>query len=551
MKAAAQSLPTYEDLLDEINFLQRQNKSLTEDKAYLEDLVRLLKRQRFAPKSETVSKGQGTLFNEAETYSVDDDSEPSDEAEEPAPQAPEGKPKKNRGKPVRRSLPKNLPHFDTLLDIPESEKVCPVSGLPLKKIGEEITEQLDVTPAKAVVLRTIRPKYAPCACPDCQARQIDPNSHEEQAPHEQMATGNVVKIMPLPPQPIPKSFASPGLLATIAVAKYADGLPLYRLEEIFGRIGVVLSRQTIARWVVRLGEIVRPLINLAKEYLIEGPVILCDETRVQVLKGTLKKPTAKSYMWCFMSGADRAEKITIFELGPGRGHEVPMAFLAGYEGYLHTDGYEAYETLAGKMPKITLVGDWVHVRRKFDEAIKAFPKDFKGEIKIKTGFDIINELFRIEREVIPEGAPNRERQRIRDELSRPLIAKLRVWADDLQPTIRPKSLSGVALKYMLDRWAKLTLFLNDPILGLDTNAVENAIRPFVMGRKAWLFSATVPGAEASAALYSLISMARAHGLNPQEYLKAIFTEMPKAKTADEMEAMLPWRWQATTDTPST
>jgi hypothetical protein len=185
----------------------------------------------------------------------------------------------------------------------------------------------------------------------------------------------------------------------------------------------------------------------------------------------------------------------------------------------------------------------VHARRKYDEAIKAFPKDFKGEIKIKVGLDMINELFRIDRDEIPDDATNEERRRIRQEMSKPVALKLKAWADETLPTIRPKSLSAVALRYMLERWQKLVLFLDDPILGLSTNAVENAIRPFVMGRKAWLFSASIAGAESSAALYSLVSMARAHGLNVYEYLKAVFAELPKAKTVDDVDALLPWRWK--------
>jgi hypothetical protein len=224
-----------------------------------------------------------------------------------------------------------------------------------------------------------------------------------------------------------------------------------------------------------------------------------------------------------------------------------MKFLEDYTGYLHTDGLEVYETLAGKMPSIILVGDWAHARRKYDEAIKAFPADFKGEIKVRFGFDLINELFRIDREVIPIDATDEERHHIRQEMSKPIVEKLKAWADDARPGVRPKSLSGVALKYMLDRWEKLVLFLDQPILRLDTNPVENAIRPFVIGRKAWLFSATMAGAEASAALYSLISMARAHEHNVYEYLEAVFTELPGASTVEEVEAMLPWNWKQTSN----
>lgn len=521
------SIPTYEDLVEEIRHLRHAMCELKNDKDHLEEILRLLRRQRFAPTSEITPSGQGTLFDEAETLAAEDSATTTANGAE-------GKPPKMRGNPTRKPLSKDLPSVDTVIDIPESERFCAKSGEPLVKIGDEITEQLDLTPAKLFVQRTIRPKYI-CKCALCVIAEDAPASDDD-SPR--------VKIAALPAQPIPKSFASPGLLAAIATAKYADALPLYRQESILARSGVDLTRQTIAGWMVRCGEIVKPLINLAKDELISGPVILADETRVQVLKGTDKKPTAKSYMWCFMTGTDRGEKIILYELGPGRGHEVPLSFLEGYEGYLHTDGYEAYETLAAKMPKITLVGDWVHTRRKFDEAIKALPKDFKGEIKIKAGLDMINELFRIERVDIGKSAVDSERQRIRNEKSRPLTAALKAWADELSPTVRPQSLSGIALSYMLKRWAKLVLFLEDQILGLDTNDVENAIRPFVTGRKNWLFSASLAGAESSAALYSLVSMARAHGLNPYEYLKAVFTEIPRAKTTEDVEALLPWRWHA-------
>ena len=531
MKQAAQTTPSYKDLIEENLFLARQLKELKADKDHLEDLVRLLKRQRFAPKSEVQNAAQGTLFNEAEALtaedSLDDDSVDTGKSD---PKPKQG----NRGKPVRSSLPADLPRVDRIVDLPDSEKICP-AGLPLKRMGEEVSEQLGVKPAEPFVLRTIRPKYAPCECPACQAHR--------DGPAYDTAGKRAVKIMPLPAQPIPKSFASPSLLAMIATAKYGDGLPLYRQEELFERIGIDLSRQTIAGWMVRCGDIVKPLINLAKDELISGPVILCDETRVQVLKRPGKKPTAKSYMWCFKSDSDRAKHVILFELGPGRGHEVPMNFLQDYSGYLHTDGFEAYETLAAKMPSIILVGDWAHVRRKFDEAIKAFPQDFKGEIKVKTGFDLINELFRIDRDVIPCDATDDQRHRIRQEISKPIIERLKAWADNIRPSVRPKSLSGIALKYMIERWNKLVLFLDQPILRLDTNPVENAIRPFVMGRKAWLFSATVAGAEASAALYSLISMARAHGHRINEYLEAVFTDLPAAKSIDEVEALLPWNWE--------
>jgi hypothetical protein len=341
--------------------------------------------------------------------------------------------------------------------------------------------------------------------------------------------------------------AAPGLLAYITVSKYVDALPLARQESIFKRYDIDLVRSTMASWMIALGKLVTPLMSLVKEELIKGPVIQADETRIQVHKGTGKKATAENYMWVFLRNGPNESKIVLYELGPSRSHTVPLRILDGFVGYLHTDGYEAYETLATKMPGVTLVGDWAHVRRKFDEAVKAIAKDFKGEIKAKVGLELINELFRIDREDIGMEATNEDRHKIRQEKSRSIVEELKKWADEISPTLPPKTLSGVALRYMLQRWEKLILFLEDPILRLDTNPVEGMIRPFVVGRNNWLFADTVKGAEASASLYSLAVMARSAGLNPFLYFKAIFTELPKAKNTEDLEALLPWIWKPETE----
>ena len=419
----------------------------------------------------------------------------------------------------------HLPRTIKILDLPENEKICPKTGALLKKIGQEVSEQLDIKPAELSVIQTIRYKYA-CDCYVCKDGHDTPTM--KTAPHELL--------------PAPKSMAAPGLLAYIAVSKYADALPLARQETIFKRYGITLVRATMASWMILLGELVTPLMNQIREEMVKRGVILADETRVQVLKGTDKKPTAQSYMWTFMREGPNGSKIILYELGPTRSHTVPLRILEGFTGFLHTDGYTAYETLAEKMPGITLVGDWAHVRRKFDDAIKAVAKDFKGEIKAKAGFDLINDLFRIEREDIGKDATLEDRAKIRLEKSGPVINKLKAWVDDVAETIPPKTLSGAAIKYMMDRWPKLILFLDHPTLRLDTNPVEGIIRPFVIGRKNWLFSDTIKGAEASAALYSLIVMARSAGLNPFHYLKAVFTELPKAKVVGDVEALLPWIW---------
>jgi transposase len=521
----ASSRPTYDELVAEraelsaqLAFQARLIKELTEDKSQLEELVRHLKRLRHAPSSEIAPSGQGTLFNEAESIAG------SNEPERKKPRK-----ERKRGRPVRRPLPDHLPQVHKTIDLAEADKICPKSGQPLKPIGEEVSKTLDIEPMKAVVIVTHRLKYG-CDCPAC----LDG------------VEGVTMKTAPVEPQPIPKAMAAPGLLAYVCVSKYGDALPLARQEGIFKRYGIELVRATMAGWIIALGVLVTPLINLIRDELLKGKVIQADETRIQVRNGTGKKPTAESYMWAFTRAGEGGEKIVLYELGPSRSHTVPLRVLEGFTGYLHTDGYEAYETLAEKMSGLVLVGDWSHVRRKFDEAIKAVSEDFKGEIKAKVAFDLINELFRIERKDIGKDASDEERVKVRQEKSAKIIADLKKWADEAAPTLPPKTLSGKAVRYMLERWEKLTLFLKDPILRLDTNPVEGVIRPFVVGRNNWMFADTVKGAEASAALYSLIVMARANGRNPFLYLKAVFTELPKAKTADDVAALLPWVWQPAT-----
>ena len=515
------SPPTYEQLLDEISFLQRQVKELSEDKNLLEEMVRHLKRLRFAPSSEITPSGQGTLFNEAEVEAPAGSAAPDDDKPKPG--------KKHRGRPIREPLPDNLPKIHKTIDLPEADKVCPKSGEPLKIIGEEVSKQLDIEPMKAVVIVTHRLKYG-CNCNACKTGLEAPT----------------MKTAPVEPQTIPKSMAAPGLLAFIAVSKYADALPLARQEGIFKRYGIDLVRTTMASWMIALGALIVPLINLIREELVKGRVIQADETRIQVHKGTGKGPTAENYMWAFSGDGPNGSKIVLYELGPSRSHLVPLRVLEGFAGFLHTDGYTAYETLATKMPGLTLVGDWAHVRRKFDEAVKAVAKDFKGEVKAKVGLRLINELFRIDREDIGKDASDANRLKIRQEKARPIIDELKTWADETAPTLPPKTLSGSAVRYMLERWEKLVLFLDHPILRLDTNPIEGFIRPFVVGRKNWLFADSIKGAEASAALYSLIVMARAAGLNPFSYLKAVFSELPKAKSVEDVEALLPWIWKPAT-----
>jgi transposase len=481
--------------------------AMADELRILREYIRLLKHHRFGRTSEQSSDAQVRLFNEAEkTAEVPGD-------EDDAGVVVEAHTRRKHG---RQPLPAWIPRVEILHDLPAEEKQCADDGTALERIGEEISEQLEFVPAKLRVLRHVRPKYA---CPTCR-------------------TG--IHLAPLPAQPIPKSLASPTLLAHIAVSKYADGLPLYRQEAMFRRMEIDLPRASLANWMVKTGELVQPLVNLLRDELLDSGFVQCDETRYQVLKEPDKPATSQSYLWV-QHAPERG--IVLYDYDASRSAEVPKRLLAGFQGYLQSDGYEGYAAF-GQEPGVTHVGCWAHARRKFDEALKAQKSSAKKNRSIKEskalqGLGWIQKLYQIERQT--KEVPPDERHRIRQERSRPVILKLRAWLTDAIPRVPPQSLTGKALAYLDGQWPKLVRVLDDGRIPLDTNAVENAIRPFVIGRKNWLFADTVRGAEASANLYSVIETAKRSGLEPFAYLRYALDALPRATTLDEVEALLPGR----------
>lgn len=473
----------------------------------LREYIRLLKHQRFGRKSEQANDAQIWLFNEAEATVPEAD--PEEEADDSV--FVEAHTRKKRG---RKPLPDWIPRVEILHDLPDEEKVCGEDGTALERIGEEVSEQLEFIPAKLRVLRHVRPKYA---CPTCRMG---------------------IHTAPLPPQPIPKSLASPTLLAHVAVSKYADGLPLYRQETMFQRLGIDLPRSSLAHWMVKTGELVQPLVNLLRDDLLASGFVQCDETRYQVLKEPGKAATSQSYLWVQLAPEPG---VVLYDYDASRSAEVPKRLLAGFEGFLQTDGYEGYGAI-GQEPSITHVGCWAHARRKFDEALKAQRSSAKKKRSLKEskalqGLAFIQKLYKIERQIREK--PPDEIHRIRQERSRPVMEKLRGWLTEAIPRVPPQSLTGKALAYLDGQWPKLIRVLEDGRLPLDTNRVENAIRPFVVGRKNWLFADTVRGAQASANLYSLIETAKVNGVEPFAYLRYVFAELPVATTLEDVETLLP------------
>lgn len=479
------------------------NAHLRTELSLAQEQIAWLKRRLFGRSSEqspAPHPDQGRLFNEAEVLAA------TAAAESVA------IPAHTRTKRGRKRLAAELPRIDVLHDLPESEKVCAKDGTALVQIGEETSEQLDYQPAKLRVLKHIRPKYA---CPCC-------------------ATG-AVKTAPVPVQLLPKSLATPSLLAQIVTAKYVDGLPLHRQEAQFARLGVGLGRATMANWLIKLGtEHVVPLINLMNEQLLTAPLVHCDETSLQVLKSD-KAPTADHWIWVRAAGPP-GRRLVLFDYDPSRGGAVPLRLLQGFKGLLLTDGYEPYNAVAATLG-IVHAGCWAHARRYFDEARRAQPKP-DGSDRARVALELIGRLYQIERSI--KDATAEVRLKVRAEHSAPIVAQLRAWLEAMAPAVLPQSLLGKAIRYTLGQWPKLVRFLEHAELPLDNNRLENAIRPFVIGRKGWLFADTQAGARASANLYSLVETAKANGLEPHAYLTQLFTALPHASRVEHFEALLPW-----------
>lgn len=469
--------------------------------------LRLLVEQRFGPSTEKYHLEQRDLFfDEAEVLAeTEDATEPEPAADTAAELA------KKRRLGGRAMLPPELPRVEVIHELPEEERHCAEDGTELSVIGEEISEQLDVIPAQVRVIRHVRRKYACKACEEGVAQA------------------------PKPRQPLPKSNASPRLLSFIATAKYADGLPLYRQERSFARLGVELSRNTLARWMLGAGELIEPLLEQLRAHLRQSPLIHMDETTVQVNTEPGRKASSPSYMWVSRGGLPK-QPIVLFDYDPSRGGAVPKRLLAGFAGVLLTDGYEGYAQSVREYG-LTHAGCWAHARRKFVEAQKLQPRGKAG--RADKALTLIGRLYRIEREA--RALADRERLALRQAQSRPVIDKLQAWLESALTQIPPKGAIGRALHYLHGQWPKLIRFLEDGGIPLDNNPAENAIRPFVIGRKNWLFSHTPNGAQASAALYSLIETAKANGLEPYAYLLEVFTRLPAAKTEEDLQALLPWR----------
>lgn len=532
MQSTSNSLPT--DVAELTRLVQQQrdeNKSLQakldHQSQFIEQLleqIRLSRHPHFGTRSERFNMDQlSLLFNEAEVMS-DAESGSGDEDEanrlgsdsdpDSAPAVQVAGHVRQRG--GRRSLPPELPRVEVVYDLADEDKVCTHDHSELKPIGEKVTEQLDIVPAQVRVIRHIRRQYA---CTQCD---------------------QTIKSAPMPAQPIAQSIATPGTLAQVAISKYADGLPLYRQEQQLKRIAVHLPRSTLANWMIKAGILVQPLINLMRDTLLSYDIIGMDETRLQVLKEAGKSPQSQSYLWV-QRGGPPDWPIILFDYDPSRSQDVPKRLLPDYIGYLQSDGYDGYTKVCTEN-QITQLGCWAHVRRKFDEALKAQGTKRMNNNKpslAASALQRIQLLYQLERKA--KGLTPEQRLTLRQSRAVPVLDDFRRWLDQHLPLVVPRSALGKAMHYTHKQWSKLIVYTDDGRLRIDNNLVENTIRPFVIGRKNWLFCDTVAGANASANLYSLIETAKANNVEPYTYLKTVFTELPKATSIQDIEAVLPFK----------
>ena len=485
-------------LLEKEDVIEKKSEVISSQKkriALLEEALRLSKIKRFAPSSE---KGnQGLLFDEAESIDIEMPIDPT-----------EANVKKK--KPGRKPFSDQLPREQVFINLTAAEKEGAIDTFYTK-----VKEELDIIPAKVRILEIM----------------------QEKAVFLEQGQRRIISAT-LPKHPIERAMGSVSLMCFVIIAKYADGLPLYRLEKILARYGGEISRATLANWVIALAKQLQPLINLLREHQNSGNQIQLDETRVKVLKEPDKPATSNKYMWVSLGGPPD-EKSVLFEYDPSRCKEVPLRLLEGFSGYLQTDGYAGYDFVSRKNNLIQL-GCWDHARRKFKEAQLALPKAKNNAkpAKAVVALSLISQLYKVERAI--KDKPASEIVQQRKKFSLPILNKLKLFLENNQSKIPKDSLTGIAMTYLKNQWPKLTVYCTNGELRISNIMAENAIRPFVIGRKAWLFSDTPTGANASATHYGLIETAKLNELEPYDYLKRVLTAIPYAKTVDDIEALLPW-----------
>lgn len=501
MEVDLKNLPESPELLQQIiHQLQRSLVSYKEKYARLLEELRLDKQRLFSSSSEKNSLQHG-LFDESGV-------ELPEEVKEQLVGEIEVKAHVRKKHPVRKPLPKELPREVIVHDIAEADKVCDC-GSHLVRIGEAITEQLKYIPAQLSVVQHVRPKYA---CKPCQEN---------------------VKIAPMPLLLLPKSIATPELVAYTIVAKYADHIPLYRQEAIWQRLEVDLPRSSLCGWILKTAELCQPLAGQLQKIILAYDYAQADETTVQVLEEVGRDNTQKSYMWCYRGGPKEKPSL-VFEYQETRGGYHAQTFLSEFTGYLQTDAYSGYHWVEDNT-KIIPVNCNAHARRPFAQLAKLSKTPGLAEEALK----FYRKLYAIEATARENNLFPEARYRFRMDKAIPIWEAFKKWLDNHLPKTSEQGKIGKAIRYVIAHWEGLTNYLKDGRIEIDNNLIENAIRPFALGRKNWLFAGSPAGAKAGAILYSLLQTCKANHIEPYRYFCTMLHRIRYCKTDDDYRNLLP------------
>ena len=469
---------------------------------WLLEQLRLNRKKQYGPSSEQldqlVFEQFGRVFNETEAWCAGVGKK-------------ETQVKAHTRKPRSGSMEEVVPE-GTPVEVVEhrpEDRSCPKCGSEMVEIGKEVRRTLKMEPARFWIQEDV---YYTYACKVCEKETGD----------------SVIVNTPKEPAVLPGSFASPEAIAHLMVQKFVMYSPLYRQEQEWGRQGLRLSRQVMSHWLLRAAEDwLAPIYQELHRELVGRDVLHGDETTLQVLKEPGKSAQSKSYMWLYRTGGDAEHPIVLYDYRPDRKAKNAEEFLEGFLGYLHADGYQGYHKLR---PDIRVVGCWAHARRKFDEAVKSLPQKEQAGCAALEGQAFCTKLFSIEKDI--QGLPFEEKRKQRQNRTKPVLDALFSWAEEKRKVTPPKSALGKALHYLKEQRPYLVRYLEDGRLEISNNRAERSIKPFVMGRKNWLFANTPAGAQASAVIYSLIETAKETGLDPYKYLLWALREAPKLFETD-------------------
>lgn len=496
--------------------IEQQRRQLSAQEHRIAQLLRRI----YGSRQERIDPKQLMLFSldELEALAKELEQDVSVEAWENE-DAPNDKPRKRRGK-RSREFPANAKREQRIYELNEQERACPCCGEQRQEFGRDSSYQMDLIPAQLIVIEHVRVKYV---CSHCE--------------------GNIAQA-PKPPQPIEKSMAGPGLLAHLVLSKYGDHLPLYRLEDIYLRLGGLIRRSTLCEWTAEVSDLLQPLWNRMGELVLMSRVIFTDDTHVKMLIGSGKAATAR--FWAYLG--DESHPYIVYDFTTSRERDGPTKFLVGYEGYLQADAYSVYDGIyLESQGRIQEVACWAHARRYWWEAKATDSR------RSHAALSYIGRLYQIERESSDAGLCGDALRDARQRHAVPILNEFRQWIDREEPQVLPKSPIGEAMRYTMNQWGALVRYTEQGYLSIDNNASERAVKLAAIGRKNWLFVASPRGGERAARLFTFTASCKVNQVEPYAYLRDILEELPKRLAAnpelrtnpgDSLDDLLPDRWLA-------